>query len=117
MCEKGPWVACTHEHLITALRFLIVQHHFKKLRESTPEVNGSEIQAQVNSIRATLGRTKTIKNRVTGIIDTAGEITREAEDLRNDISASLTAIEDALRAAKKQPSAVMEGPFAKVSSN
>jgi len=25
VCDRGPWVACTNEHLVTAMRFLLVQ--------------------------------------------------------------------------------------------
>jgi prefoldin subunit 5 len=117
ICEKGPWVACTHEHLITALRFLIVQYHLKRLRESAPEVNSSAIQSQVNSIRTTLGKIKTIKTKVTGLTNTADEIAREAEQIRNDINASLSAIEEMLHVTKKQPIGVVEGPFTNISSN
>ena len=32
LCDYGPWVACTQQHLITAIRFLIVQRRLAALR-------------------------------------------------------------------------------------
>lgn len=60
---------------------------------------------------------QTIKNKVTGVIDTASEIAQESEEIRNDINASLSTIEEMLHVAKKQLSGMMQGPFAKTSSN
>src|SRR5271166_4951075 len=60
ICELGPWVACTHDHLVTAIRFLVVKQHLKKLREAAPEVDTSVITEQVRAVAAAVGRVKTI---------------------------------------------------------
>jgi hypothetical protein len=103
VCEKGPWVACTHEHLLTALRFLVVQQRLKKLSEAAPDVNAALVQSQVSTIRTALGRVKTINTRVTNLTGCAGDIVKEAEELRKEINSALTSIEDALRTQKVPP--------------
>src|SRR5262245_4860336 len=55
-CEAGRWVACTHEHLVTALRFLMAQDRLQQLRTSGPAVDASSIESQIQRIRTSLGR-------------------------------------------------------------
>ncbi|MDR7486532.1 MAG: hypothetical protein QN187_14530 [Armatimonadota bacterium] len=99
--EAGRWIACTHEHLVTAVRFLIVQERLQQLRAATPSVDASSIESQIQRIRTTLGRIKTINTKVTDVRSSAEEIQREAETIRDEVKSALTEIEDALRVAAK----------------
>ncbi len=102
-CDGGPWVACTHEQLTLALRFVVVEHKIRKLREARPDVDTSVIYAQSQAIRTSLGRIKTIKSKVTNLRTTTTDIENEAESLKADISGALATIEEALRQEKKPP--------------
>lgn len=95
--ELGPWVACTNEHLVTAIRFLIVQERLRQLGKSTPEVDAGSIMTQLQRIRTTLDRVKTINRRVTEVHNGADSIKAEAETFRDEVRDALTTIEDALR--------------------
>lgn len=95
--ERGPWIACSNEHLLTALRFLLVQNRLKRLRSSAPEVDAGSIIAQIQRIRTTLDRVKNINRRVTDVHGGVDAIKAEAEALREEVRDALTTIEDALR--------------------
>jgi ElaB/YqjD/DUF883 family membrane-anchored ribosome-binding protein len=95
--EQGRWVACTHEHLITGVRFLVVQARLQALRTATPSVDTASIEAQIQRIRTTLGRVKTINAKVTELRGSADEIRCQAEAVRDEIRSALSEIEEALR--------------------
>jgi len=99
--DQGPWVACTHQHLITAIRFLIVQHRLAMLRAAAPEVDSASIEQQVKSIRTALGRIKTIKTKLTELGACSDVIDEQADHLREEIKEALSSIEDSMRAARK----------------
>ncbi len=46
-CDSGPWVACTYEHLPLALRYVVVEHKIRKLREARPDVDTAVIRAHL----------------------------------------------------------------------
>ena len=104
-CDRGPWVACVHENLVTALRFLVVQMQIKKLREAAPEIDSSEVQVQAAAIKTSLGRVRTIKGKITSLNGTAADIQKEVDDMKAEISAALGADRRRLKATKK-PAAV-----------
>lgn len=95
--ERGPWVACTDEHLITALRFLMVLDRLRDLRSITPEVDAGSVLAQLQRIRMAIERVKNINRFVSEVQDGSSSIRSEAEGLREDIRDALAAIEDLLR--------------------
>jgi hypothetical protein len=97
-CDLGSFVACMHGHLITALRFLIVQSRLTALRGAELEVDSACIKNQLQRIRTTLDRIKTINRKVTEVRGSVNDIQTEAETLRDDIRSSLSIIEDAIRA-------------------
>jgi hypothetical protein len=99
---QGRWVACTHEHLVTAARFLLVQERFQGTRAATPSVDAATIEAQIQRIRSTLGRIKTINTKVTELRGGADEIQREAESVRDEIRDALSDVEDALRGSNRE---------------
>jgi gas vesicle protein len=105
--ESGPWVACTDEHKLTAVRFLIVQERLSRLREAAEATDCASIEAQVQRIRTSLDRVKKISRRVGDVRTNADEIQQEAEALRDEIKDALTTVEDAIR----KPTAQNKGPM------
>lgn len=98
--EYGPWVACIHEHLVTAVRFLIVQRRLSVLREVAPEIDSVAVEKQVKNIHTALGRVRTIKTKLTELGGCAEAIDEQAEHLRSEIKEALASIEDTLRASE-----------------
>jgi hypothetical protein len=103
--DYGPWVACTQPHLITAVRFLIVQRRLAMLRAAAPEVDSASIEQQVKTIRTALGRVRTIKTKLTELGTCSDVIDEQADHLRDEIKEALSSIEDSMRSAncKKPP--------------
>lgn len=94
---QGPWLACTADHLITALRFLIVQRRLEEIRASRPEVDAFALQAQIRRIRTSLDRIKTINSRATDVHFAEQAIRDEATALREEIRGCLLDMEEAMR--------------------
>lgn len=97
-CEHGRWVACTPEHLMTAVRFLHVMGGLDRMRASNPEVDAISIEGQVQRIRSALKRVADINRKARVIREGADGIQTEAEALRDEIKGALIEVEDALRA-------------------
>jgi hypothetical protein len=95
--DTGPFVACTHENLAIAIRWLIVQNRIMQADKSATSVDSTTIVQQVQRIRTVLDRVKTMNRKVTDVRTSANEIQTEAEALRDEVRSSLTVIEDALR--------------------
>lgn len=106
--EHGPWVACVHDHLVTALRFLVAQERLAKLRESRPSIDHSSVETQVQRVRTALLRVRTISTKVGAVRDGADAIQSEADTLRDEIRGSLNDIEDALRIGSGRAPAVTD---------
>lgn len=96
-CDRGSWVATTHELLTLALRFLIMQQRLTALRASQPEINAIALSDQIARMRTTLKRITSINKHLTALRQHANEIETEAETLRNELRDALTSIEDAMR--------------------
>lgn len=94
--DCGPWIATTHDHLIVAVRFLVILHRFGTLRAESG-VDSAAIDGQVDRIRTALRKISTIKRNVTTIRDSAGAIQEEAETLQFDIRGALLSIEGSIR--------------------
>lgn len=101
--EFGPFVGCTHENLLVALRWLIIQKRIAQTQATAVEVDAAGIQVQVQRIRTALDRVKVINRKVTDVRSSASEIQAEAEALRDEVKNSVTSIEDALRVTTKEP--------------
>jgi hypothetical protein len=95
--DFGPWVATTHQHLLTAIRFLMMSRRLLALRESRPEIDATAIEGSLGRIRTAIGRITNINRKVTEIRETANGVQNEAEALRTEIKGALLVIEDALR--------------------
>jgi hypothetical protein len=56
VASSGPWVACTHEHLVTAARFLLMLERLQAFRATAPSVDtasiGTQIQRNQNDTQA-----------------------------------------------------------------
>jgi len=96
-CQLGPWIATTHNHLQTAVRFLVTVHRLRSLRSESPQFDGSAIENQIQRIRTSMKRVTAIKQKVTTVRGTAEEIASEAELLREEVNEALRATEDAIR--------------------
>ena len=96
VCDRGPWVACTDEHLGTAVRFLLVQWGIARKRTMAPTVDASAAQAQIERIRTALVRVKTINTKATAVRGGADDIQREADALRDDVKGALSDLEESL---------------------
>lgn len=96
-CERGRFVACTHENLVIAMRFLVAQERLAQLRATAPEVDAASIEAQLQRVRTSLDRVKTINRSITAVHSSANDIQTEAEAIRTEIRDCLLCIEDALR--------------------
>jgi len=99
--ERGPFVATAHEHLITAVRFLIAERRILTLRSARPEIDSAAVQGQIERIRTALARVSTINRKVTDVRGVADTIQTEAEGLRDDIRSALSEIESAIHKASE----------------
>jgi hypothetical protein len=97
--ERGPYVVCTREHLVTALRFLLVRKRLDAMRVSNPEVDAASIEAHIGRIRTALGKITNINTKAGAIRTNAEEIQQEADALRNEVRRAIEEVESALRAA------------------
>jgi hypothetical protein len=97
VCERGLYVACTHEHLITAIRFLVSAARLDAMRASVPTINTSSVEAQIQRVRTALRRITAINTKAGEVRGSADAIRQEAEALRDEVRGALTDIEDILR--------------------
>ena len=97
---EGLWVACTDEHLTTAVRLLKVQHDVRKLRSSDTKVDTEALESQIERIRTAMNRIKAIKMKVTVIRSGADGIQTEAEALRDEVREALGEVEAIVRTNK-----------------
>ena len=102
--ERGQWVATTHEHLVTAVRFLIVQKQLEVVRSSQQEINPVSLKGQLERIRTTLSRIATINRKLSDIRESTDSIEVEADSLKSEIRDALTGIEEAIRTTTSMPS-------------
>jgi hypothetical protein len=96
-CERGRWIACTGCHVLTAIRFLLVQEHISRLRQESREIDASSVDSQLQRIRTALDRVKRISRKVGEVRGCADEIQQEAETMRDEIRSALISIEDLVR--------------------
>jgi hypothetical protein len=98
-CSQGPFVACMVDHLVTALRFAVVDTRLRALLAMRPEADVPAIQTEIERVRTVLRRIRTIKTRASEIHKGAASVTEEADELQRQINDALLAIENALRGA------------------
>jgi hypothetical protein len=101
-CAQGPVIACTAEHLRTALRFAVVEHSLRLAKCARPEADAAKIEAEVARIRSSLNRIRTINTKATAIRSGVDSIGDEAAELKREITEALGTIEESLRTANNQ---------------
>jgi len=106
-CDRGLFVACTNEHLISAVRFLLVSKRLEAMRASTPTINTASIEAQLQRAKTALRRIGTINTKAGDVRNTADAIRQEAESLRDEVRGALTEIEDLMRVVPAMPEAAV----------
>ncbi len=105
-CSRGPFVACTEEHLITAIRLVGALRSIAAAQASRPETDAAAVQTHVERIRTAVRKVITINRHVTDVRAGADGISREADALREEINQSLLAIEAAIRLTVQQAAPV-----------
>jgi hypothetical protein len=95
-CEGGPIVACVAEHLVTALRFLIVDAKLREAAKVRKDFDSSTVTGQLARFRTALNHLKNIKTKVTGVRNLLPEIEQAADSMRDEINDALAQIESAL---------------------
>lgn len=100
--KQGPWIACTIDHLMTALRLAIVKQQISQMRSLKKEVDADQISSQVTAIRTSLQKITTMKSAITKSKGHLNDLEGLSDDLKSDISTYLDAIEDALGPAPSQ---------------
>lgn len=95
----GPWIATTHQNLLTAVRFAIAMHRLRTIRSDTPAFDGTAVENQVQRIRTSLGRITKIRRKVTDVCTAAEFIKTEAGEMQDEIRDALNSIDDAIRLA------------------
>lgn len=95
--ELGPWVATTHDNLLTAVRFLAAMQRLRSLRSETPTFDAAMLENQIERVRTALKRIQTINRKVTCARESVDEIGTEAVAIRDEIREALFSIEDAIR--------------------
>jgi hypothetical protein len=116
-CERGSWVACTDEHLITAIRFLAVQWAMSRKRTGTVDLDAAGASNQIERIRIAIKRIATINSKASLVSQTAEGIKSEAQGLRDDIGGALTELEGCLHLSRKVATPVIEESHSQVDGN
>jgi hypothetical protein len=98
-CPHGPLIACTVEHLRTALRFALAEHTIRQQKSAAAKADSAAVESELARIRSSLARIRTINTKATSIRSSADAITNEAAEIKREITDSSCAIEEALRVA------------------
>ena len=95
-CGHGPVIACTVEHLKTALRFAVVDMRMRAAAEARRELDISSAERELGRFRSSLNHLTQIKRRVGEIRDVLPTIEDEANRMRGEIQDTLDKIETLL---------------------
>lgn len=98
-CEHGPIIACTAEHLRTALRFAVVATRLRAAAEGNQEIDTRTVAAEMGRFRNSLNHLTQIKRKVGDIrqiLDVLPSIETEADQMRNELQDALGRIEGLL---------------------
>jgi prefoldin subunit 5 len=97
VCEAGNWLAVTHEHLMTAVRFLLAKQRLIAESASRSTTDLEAVEGQLQRIRTAMDRVTEINRKVTNAKAALEGIRSEGEGMRTDVRDALIKIEDALR--------------------
>lgn len=95
-CGHGPVIACTVEHLKTALRFAVVDMRMRAAAEARRELDISSAERELGRFRSSLNHLTQTKRRVGEIRDVLPTIEDEANRMRGEIQDTLDKIETLL---------------------
>jgi hypothetical protein len=95
-CDRGPVVACTADHLRTALRFALVDTKLRAAAQARREVDFASMSAQLDRFRDSLNHLTQIKRKATDIRGILLVIDSEADQMREGIQDTLSKIEAAI---------------------
>ena len=98
-CEHGPVIACTVEHLRTALRFAVVDTRLRSAAQRKQEIDTRSVAAEFGRFRDSLNHLTQIKRKVGEIrqtLDVLSTIEMEADQMRNEIQQALGKVEGLL---------------------
>ena len=95
-CEAGPVIACTLEHLRTALRFAVVDYRFRESKRARREIDAATIIGNLDRFRSSLNHLTQIKRKVTEVESLLGDIKTEADNMRIELDDTLRNVETAL---------------------
>lgn len=97
--SAGPWVACTHEHLVSALRLAELKVAERRLHEAQPEVDTQRISEELDRLQSKTEHLKNIKSKASDISDARSAIEDEADEMREEIRDILANCRSAIREA------------------
>jgi hypothetical protein len=98
-CEHGPVIACTVEHLKTALRFGVVDNRLRAAAQQKREIDTRSVAAELGRFRDSLNHLTQIKRKVGELrqtLDVLSSIETEADQMRNEIQQTLGKVEGLL---------------------
>jgi hypothetical protein len=97
-CGHGPVIACTVEHLKTALRFAVVDTRLRAAAEARRELDVNTAEKELARFRTSLNHLAQVKRRVGEIREILPAIEDEADRMRSEIQDALDKIETLLSA-------------------
>lgn len=100
ICDGGPFIMTVHEHLVTAVWYLMVRQRLAAERADLPVPDVEAVEGQLQRIRTAMDRTSEINRKVTTAKGALDAIRTESEAIRADVRDALVKAEDALRAAQ-----------------
>jgi len=98
-CDQGSVIACTAEHLRTALRFAIVDTRLRTAPKEGKEIDVHTVSAELGRFRDSLNHLTQIKRKVgeiRQILDVLPSIETEADQMRTEVQDALSKIEGLL---------------------
>ena len=103
-CEHGPVVACTVEHLKTALRFAIVDTRLHFASKEEKNIDTRTVAAELGRFKSSLNHLSQVKRKVgeiRQILDVLPSIETEADQMRNEMQDALKQLEEENRKLKQ----------------
>lgn len=97
VCESGPFIATAHEHLITAVWYLLTTQRLAAGRSTMPLPDVEALEGQLQRIRTAMDRVAEINRKVTTAKGALDAVRTEVDALRTDVRDALVKAEDALR--------------------
>lgn len=104
-CRCGPYVACTADYLLVALRLAICLKRLADEKNSLASVDASAVRDEVRIMRLALKKTVTMRKNATHAENAVAAMVADLKEMESDIAASLAKIELAIAPAVQQEAA------------